>query len=101
VTIEWIRSKVSAGDYELSAHAENERQADKIPVEELEHALLHGEVLEDYPNDPRGHSCLILGHARPGYPIHAVCGRTPRGDLRVITVYLPSLPKWIDERTRR
>jgi hypothetical protein len=61
----------------------------------------NSEILEDYPNDPRGPSCLVLGYAHQGYPIHIVCGRTPRGDLRIITVYLPSLPKWLDERTRR
>jgi len=101
MNIEWIKAKVSEGDYEFSAHAEDERQADKIPIEEVEYALLNGEILEDYPNDPRGPSCLVLGYAYQGYPIHVVCGRTPREDLRVITVYLPSLPKWLDERTRR
>jgi hypothetical protein len=30
-----------------------------------------------------------------------LCGQTPSLRLRVITVYVPSLPKWIDERTRR
>ena len=30
-----------------------------------------------------------------------VCGQTPSRGLRLITVYIPSQPKWVDERTRR
>ena len=101
MTIEWIQDRIRGEEYELSAHGEQERQADQIPIEELEHALIFGEILEDYPDDPRGHSCLVLGYARQGYPIHTVCGRTPSGDVRLITVYIPTLPKWLDERTRR
>lgn len=99
--IEWIRQQVRSGNYEFSGHADDERQAERIPISEVEAALLNGEILEDYPNDPRGPSCLVLGHGSPGYPIHVVCGQTPSRKLRLITVYVPSQPKWVDESTRR
>jgi hypothetical protein len=99
--ITWIRQQIALGNYEFSGHAEDERQIDKILISEVEEALLNGEVLEDYPNDPRGPSCLVLGKAREALSIHVVCGQTPSRRLRLITVYIPSLPKWIDERTRR
>ena len=99
--IEWIRQQVRSGNYEFSGHADDERQAERIPIADVEETLLNGEILEDYPNDPRGPSCLVLGHRSPGYPIHVVCGQTPSGRLRLITVYIPSQPKWVDERTRR
>ncbi|MBI4256857.1 DUF4258 domain-containing protein [Candidatus Uhrbacteria bacterium] len=99
--IEWIRQQLRSGNYEFSGHADDERQAERIPIADVEGALLNGEVLEDYPNDPRGPSCLVLGHGSPGSPIHVVCGQTPSRRLRLITVYIPSLPKWVDERTRR
>jgi len=99
--IEWIRQQVRSGNYEFSGHADDERQAERIPIADVEETLLNGEILEDYPNDPRGPSCLVLGHGSPGYPIHVVCGQTPSGRLRLITVYIPSQPKWVDERTRR
>lgn len=99
--IDWIKRKVQEGNYEYSAHAEEERQADKLMVSEIETALLEGEILEDYPNDPRGESCLVLGYGDVGVPIHVVCGKTKQEDLRIITVYIPTAPKWIDERTRR
>jgi hypothetical protein len=63
-------------------------------------SIANGEVIENYPEDPRGHSCLVLEYVGPGKPMHAVCGLDPSGILIVITVYFPEPPKWIDERTR-
>ena len=100
IELTWIRAQVQTGEYEFSEHAEQERQADRIPIADVERALLNAEILEDYPDDPRGPSCLILGYGAAGYPIHVVCGRSPKGTLRIITVYIPSLPKWLDARTR-
>ena len=53
-------------------------------------ALRNCEVIEDYPEDPRGHSCLGLGLADTR-PVHAVCAieDDPR-ELLLITVYDPS-----------
>ena len=96
----WIRDQVQTEEYELSDHAERERQADRIPMADVERALLRAEILEDYPGDPRGPSCLTVSYGAAGYPIHMVCGRSPKGTLRLITVYVPSLPKWLDARTR-
>jgi hypothetical protein len=52
---------VAEGNYEFSWHAEREREADMIPVRELEEALENWEIIEGYPDDPRGPSCLVLG----------------------------------------
>jgi len=49
--------------------------------------------------DPRGQSCLILGYSN-NRPIHIVCGYTPIKWVRIITVYIPKLPKWINDKTR-
>lgn len=98
--IKWIKKKVANGDYEFSSHADEERQVDKISISEIEMALLNGMLIEDYPNDHRGQSCLILGYGNEGYPIHIVCGRTSSAKLRIITIYIPLSPKWIDDRTR-
>jgi hypothetical protein len=99
--IQWIRKQIESEDYEFSEHAEEERQAEQLSIMDIEEAILNGEVLENYPNDPRGPSCLVLGYRRKRQPAHIVCGKTSLAKLRLITVYIPSLPKWIDERTRR
>lgn len=33
-----------------------------ISVTEIRNVVEHGEVIEDYPEDQRGHSCLIMGY---------------------------------------
>lgn len=66
IEINWIREKIIDDQYEYLSHADDERQADKISVAEVEKALLQGEILEFYPDDPRGPSCLVLGYCWRG-----------------------------------
>jgi len=100
ITLNWIKEQITKTDYEFSSHAEEEREAEKIIIAEIESAILNGEMLERYPDDPRGPSCLVLGYGNEGCPMHIVCGKSGSGKLRMITVYVPTPPKWIDERTR-
>lgn len=98
-----IRALVRAEKYEISIHAEREREADKITVAELERALLRCVVIEDYPDDPRGPSCLVLGFAGVR-PIHTVCAvKIAPEELFIITVYDPSKrpEKWTDKYRKR
>ena len=100
-----IQRLVRQNDYEFSFHAQQERLEEDLDVTDIEAALLGmAEILEDYPNDPRGESCLMLGFAGDR-PIHVVLGwaarkRDGRKTLRIVTVYIPCLPKWINPRTR-
>jgi hypothetical protein len=96
-----ISAQVRSDNYEFSLHGEREREDEHILVTELEQSVMSGELLEDYPGDPRGHSCLVLGFTREGRAIHSVWGLLADGRVRVITVYLPLPPKWVDPRTRR
>ena len=55
----------------------------------------HGDLVEDYPDDPRGHSCLMLGFGEGGRAIHVVC--TPKDEyLAIITAYLPDPHEWAE-----
>jgi len=96
----FISQAVHAGDYELSLHADEERLNDRVTIAELEDVLRSCEILERYPDDPRGESCLVLGFSRER-PVHVVCGKTRQDKLFLITVYMPTEPKWKDPRTRR
>ncbi len=100
ITPDLIRTEITQQSYEISIHADNERLADGLTVLQLEVALSNCEVLERYPDDPRGESCLVLGLTHEGTPIHTVCGRNPAGHLILITVYIPTMPKWQEPRTR-
>lgn len=95
-----IKEKIKSNEYEISFHAEKERYADDIEIVDLETAISNGEILENYLDDIRGEICLILGYAN-NQPVHIVCGYTRNKCVRIITVYKPETPKWINERTRR
>lgn len=41
-----------------------------ITPEEVEKAVVNGEVIEDYAQDPRGHSCLMLGLGEADRAVH-------------------------------
>lgn len=103
VDLDQIRRLVQQGNYELSIHAEQERLEEDLDVAQIEEALLGGHVLERYPNDPRGESCLVAGHAG-AKPVHVVIGWARRSTgsrtLRIITVYIPQPPRWRDPQTR-
>ena len=72
-----------------------------ITPNEVRTVIDHGDLLEDYPEDARGHSCLLHGQGVGHRSIHVVC--SPKEDyLAIITAYLPSDEEWErDYRTRR
>ena len=72
-----------------------------ITTEEVRSVLERGEVIEDYPEDARGHSCLMLGVGTEGRRLHVVCS-PKEGYLAIVTAYLPLEQEWeSDSRTRR
>ena len=103
MNLERIKVLISRRQYRLSSHAEFERDVDQITVREIEEALrsTNSEIIEDYPNDPRGPSCLILGFTKRNRAIHAVCGLGDPQILVVITVYRPDSQEWINARIRK
>lgn len=83
----------------MSEHAARRLAVLGIDVPELAQAIRGAELLEDYPDDARGHSALVLGYSSQR-PLHAVCAFSPADMLVVITAYEPETPDWVDERTR-
>ena len=52
-----IQQLVRQNDYEFSLHRQQERLEEDLDVTDIEAALLGmAEILEQYPNDPRGES---------------------------------------------
>jgi hypothetical protein len=67
-----------------------------ITTSEIHRVIQTGEVIEDYPEDMRGHSCLIFGFGDDNRPIHIVC--SPKDEyLALITAYLPDEEGWSDD----
>lgn len=71
-----------------------------IAPEDVIETVLNGEIIEDYPSDVRGHSCLVLGFDAAQRPIHVVCA--PKVDyLAIITAYIPDRKMWSADFRRR
>jgi hypothetical protein len=67
--IEDIRRKIAGRQYEFSKHAVDQTIFRDISVAELQEAISNrSEVIEDYPEDKCGPSCLILGFTIGGRP---------------------------------
>lgn len=97
-----IRQKILQRQYELSKHAVDQSIMRDISMAEVEQAIsTRSEVIEDYPDDKYGPSCLILGFTTAGRPVHLQCSYPSRPVIKVITLYQPDPANWLDFRTRK
>jgi len=97
-----IRDKIARRQYEFSKHAVDQTIMRDISVSELEQAISsRSEVIEDYPEDKYGPSCLVLGFTSAGRPLHVQCSHPARPLIKIITVYEPDPELWIDLRIRK
>ena len=87
----------------VSTHALREAELDQLDLEGIEAATCGGECIEDYPDDPRGSSCLVLGRYADRGAVHALWGFDgPSRHAILITVYLPDPHRWSEDfRGRR
>ena len=96
-----IQKKINSEQFEFSKHAVDQSIVRKISVQELREAVVRGEVIEDYPNDKYGPSCLIYGRTASGRPVHVQCSYPSRPLIKIITVYEPDPTRWQNFKTRR
>lgn len=90
--IEDIRRKFRKRKYEYSQHAVDQGM--------IRHIAEH-EVMEDYPDDKYGPSCLIYGRTLRGRHLHVQCSYPSRPLIKVITNYAPDPDEWEDFMKRR
>lgn len=99
--IDQFRAKIVQDHFEFSQHAVDQSILRQISVQEIREAFAAGEVIEDYPQDKYGPSCLVLGFTQAGRPLHVQCSYPSRPLVKIITVYEPDSRLWIEYRTRR
>ena len=99
--IENIINAIRNSRVRITDHADEEAADDGLTFEKIYFSVIHGEVIEDYPNDKPYSSCLILGNNFSGEPIHSVWAYNPENFWAVlITVYRPDPERWIDWKVR-
>jgi hypothetical protein len=97
-----IRSKIVRREYEFSKHAVDQSITRNISVNELEQALSgKSELIENYPDDKYGPSCLVLGFTDKCRPLHIQCSYPERSLVKIITLYEPNPELWIEFRIRK
>ena len=98
--LDGIRTKIRNWQFELSRHATNQSIIRHITMQEVREAIEACEMLEDYPTDKYGPSCLILGFTKSKRPLHIQCSYPSRPLIKIITLYEPDPLKWVDFKIR-
>ncbi len=96
--IELIRELFRRNEYEYSLHALDQSILRRIFTREIEEAVEDGEIIEDYPADKYGPSCLIFGFTSDRRPLHVHCTYPQRRPVKVITLCQPDPVQWIEFR---
>ena len=100
--LERLRALMTVGRYRLTLHAEEERDADEITIDDIEEAYSDAasEIIEDYPDNPRGHSVLVLAFTKAREQLHAVWSIHENMAI-LITIYRPDPKLWTNWRRRK
>jgi hypothetical protein len=99
--IEELRAKIAADEFEFSKHATDQTLLRGITVQEIREAIAAAQVIEDYPDDKYGPSCLLIGFTQAGRALHVQCSYPSRPKIKVITVYEPEPNLWVEFKVRR
>ena len=101
IILDEICTKIKEGRFEFSRHATDQSIIRQIQVQEVREAIDECEIIEDYPGDKYGPSCLILGFTRSRRPLHIQCSYPSRPLVKIITLYEPDPLQWVSFKRRR
>jgi hypothetical protein len=99
MTIEGIRNKITQRKYGFSDHCVKRMIKRNVARQEVESAILSGEIIEEYPDDKYSPSCLMYGRTENGRNLHVQVSLPPL--VVIITVYEPDPEEWVECRIRR
>jgi hypothetical protein len=68
-----IRERIKAKNYELTGHAEEEREDDELTTADLREVILTGRVDKILTDDPRGNRYVVRGRVQDGREVEVVC----------------------------
>ncbi len=96
-----LKNKINRNLFEFSRHALDQSLRRRIRLEEVREAIATSEVIEDYPDDKYGSSCLLLGTTLVGRALHLQCSYPTRPLVKFITLYEPDPLLWENLRVRK
>lgn len=101
-----IRAAIAVGDYEIHLLHSDEHADEGIILEDAEHAIRHGEVIEYREESGRWLFCATVADLRQdarfrGRWLHVAAQYDEGTTVVVVTMYRPLVRLWITERKRR
>lgn len=96
-----IRAKIALEEFIFSQHAVDQSIVRHITVAECREVIAAGEIIEDYPHDKYGPSCLLFGMTEGSRPLHVQCSYPYRPAVIIITLYEPDPNRWINFKQRK
>jgi hypothetical protein len=83
--IDEIRQKIAIGQYEYPKHAVNKTIKRGIAVNEIAEAIAsRSMIIEDYPDEKSGPSCLIFGITEAGRPMYIQCSYPDKPMVKIM-----------------
>lgn len=101
VDLSRLRELCAAEALILTEHSTHRMRERGIKTGDVLRCIQSGEIIEQYPEDHPVPSCLVLGQATNGKPLHVVC--SIKAEMAcIITAYWPNTIKWEDDfKTRK
>ena len=100
LNINTIKQMIKDGKIRWTNHVIVRLFQRNISQEDIEKALLNGEIIEEYENDYPYPSCLVYGINLNDEVLHIVCGLNEI-ELWIITAYYPDNIKWEEDLKKR
>lgn len=91
-----IRLLIAKRDVRISEHGYDELADDGLTVSELLDGINEAQIIEEYPDYPKGKCILLLQNDKHGNPVHVLWG-IPKGYEKpavLITSYRPDPKLW-------
>jgi hypothetical protein len=102
-TLQQVIQLVESLDVTISDHGYDELAADDILVKDIVAGIKEAQVVEDYPDYPKGPCVLVLQKDHKGCSIHVVWGipKNASSPALVVTAYRPDPGRWTEDFMRR
>jgi hypothetical protein len=100
--LEVIRSQVQDANYAVRPHAMQHAVKEGFSVRDMVHVVLHGVLVEEYPERQRGLVYADISIEDMIMPLHVVCEHRGRDEpVDFVTAYTPLGEEWETPTRRR
>lgn len=100
--LEAARSQVREGNFAVRPHAMQHAVKEGFSVEDMVYVVLHGVIVEVYPERQRGLLYADILVEGISLPLHVVCEHPhPEATVDFVTAYVPDAEMWETPTRRR